>query len=84
MVGPIVGTEKYVPTLFHAIRNHYHDSQVQEMACIVSNHQQLVDTLSTQLGFAIAFELGAMTFHGKALPCEDESLYLGIIHPTLG
>ena len=87
MVGPIIGEEALLPKLLDAIGEHYtasKSSTVTEIALIVSDHAQLVQTL-TNAGFTTAFELGAMTLNGIPMPGKNSrDMYLGLIHPTLG
>lgn len=82
MVGPILGGEQYVPSLFQNIQDKCKGDKDMEVALIVSDHAGLVSQLK-KLGFQTAFELGAMTLNGVPMP-GDRNLYLGLIHPTLG
>jgi GNAT superfamily N-acetyltransferase len=81
MVGPILGHEEYMPTLLHAIRDHY-SPEVEKMALIVSDHPSIVERLQNA-GFVTKSALGAMTLNGVPMPGE-RNLYLGLIHQTLG
>lgn len=80
-IGPILGEEALVPTLLQGIKL-FLPSSAKEMAVMVSDHLNLVQTLA-QAGFQTVFQLGAMTMDGTPLPGQRGS-YLGLIHPTLG
>mmetsp|Transcript_3759 Transcript_3759/g.7712 ORF Transcript_3759/g.7712 Transcript_3759/m.7712 type:complete len:369 (+) Transcript_3759:186-1292(+) len=92
MVGPLLGDASYVPRLLQAVvlvdpknptTGNKSNAVLEEIALIVADHADLVRQLHQELGFEIAFELGAMTLEGRPLPGRRD-LYLGLLHPTLG
>jgi hypothetical protein len=84
VVGPLLGAERAALPLIRALLQEHEarDGAADSVSVVISEHPSLVERLTTA-GFAVSFELGAMTRGGAVLPGNRES-YLALVHPTLG